>query len=194
MIVRMSGIGECGYADSASLYALGLLDEAESGPFERHLSSCSLCAAEVRESGDLAVRLAGTIPASFPPASLRHRVLAEAVLPRGVVALVRGSNRNWTATPYDGVSIARLYEDPVRGELASLMRMTPGARIPAHHHAGIEHCYVLEGDLVFDDHTLTAGDYSAGSTEKVHPTATTTRGCLLFLVHNLRDQVQVQAH
>lgn len=190
MIVRMSGIRDCGYVDSASLYALGLLEEAESGPFERHLSSCSFCAAEVRESGDLAVGLAGTIPASSPPAGLRDRVLAEAVLPRGVMALVRGGNRNWQSTPFDGVSIARLYEDPVRGELASLMRMTPGARIPSHHHAGIEHCYVLEGDLVFEDHALTAGDYSAGSPEKVHPTATTTRGCLLFLVHNLRDEVR----
>jgi quercetin dioxygenase-like cupin family protein len=192
MMVRMSGIPECGFGDRAPLYALGLLEDTETGSFEQHLSSCPLCAAEVRESGDLAVQLAGTIPASIPPAALRDRVLAEVVLPRGVVALVRGAKMNWQATPFDGVSIARLYEDPDRGDLTSLVRMTPGARYPSHNHAGLEHCYVLEGDLVFEDHTLTAGDYSAGSPHKDHTSATTKAGCLLFIVHDRRDRVHVR--
>jgi anti-sigma factor ChrR (cupin superfamily) len=179
----------CDGGDRASLYALGLLDEAESVRFEQHLNSCSFCAAETRESGDLAVKLAGTLPALAPPASLRHRVLAEAVLPRGVLALVRGEKMNWQPTAFTGVSMARLYEDPVRGELTSLVRMVPGAHYPSHNHAGLEHCYVLEGDLVFEDHTLTAGDYSAGSPDRKHTSATTTQGCLLFIIHNLRDQV-----
>jgi anti-sigma factor ChrR (cupin superfamily) len=182
---------KCDDGDRASLYALGLLDEAESSTFEQHLSSCSMCAAEVGESGDLAVQLAGTIPASAPPAGLRHRVLTEAVLPRGVVALVRGAQMNWQPTPFEGVSMAKLYEDPIRGELASLVRMKPGARFPSHHHASLEHCYVVEGDLIFEDHAMTAGDYSAGSPDRDHTAATTKAGCVLFIVHNLQDQVHV---
>jgi len=189
MIVTMSPRQPCEHGDRASLYALGLLDETESSTVEQHLSSCSFCAAEVRASGDLAVRLAGTIPAAAPPAGLRDRVLAEAVLPRGVVALVRGAKMNFQPTPFTGVSIARLYEDPTRGELTSLLiRMMPGAHFPSHQHASLEHCYVLEG--VFEDHTLTAGDYTAASPDQHHAAATTTRGCLLFIVHNLRDQVR----
>jgi len=179
----------CDDGDRASLYGLGLLDEAELSAFEQHLSSCSICAAEVRESGDLAGQLAGSMPTSAPPAALRDRVLREAVLPRGVVALVRGKQINWQETPFQGVFIARLFEDPARGELTSLVRMTPGARYPSHHHASLEHCYVVEGDLVFEDHTLLAGDYSAGSPDKIHTAATTTKGCLLFIVHNTQDQV-----
>jgi anti-sigma factor ChrR (cupin superfamily) len=182
---------KCDDGDRASLYALGLLDEAESSTFERHLSSCSVCAAEVRESGDLAVQLSRTIPASAPPASLRRRVLSESVLPRGVVALVRGAQMSWQPTPFEGVSMAKLYEDPIRGELASLVRMAPGARLPSHHHASLEHCYVVEGDLIFEDHTMTAGDYSAGSPDKDHTAATTKGGCVLFIVHNLQDQAHV---
>src|ERR1700683_2822161 len=143
----------CDYGDRAALYALALLDESESSAFEQHLSSCSFCAAEVRESGHLAVQLAGTIPVSVPPAGLRHRVLTEAVLPRGVVALVRGGKMDWQHTPFEGVLMARLYEDPMRGEIASMVRMAPGAHFPSHHHASLEHCYVVEGDLIFDDHT-----------------------------------------
>ena len=174
--------------EAASLYALGLLEEAESAAFEQHLSSCPACMAEVRESGNLAAQLAGGIPLAAPPAGLRDRVLSEAVLPRGVLALVRGGKMNWQPTSFTGVSIARLFEDPMRGEVTSLVRMSPGARYPSHHHAGLEHCYVVEGDLVFEDHTLLAGDYSAGSPDNNHTSATTTQGCLLFIVHNLRDQ------
>jgi anti-sigma factor ChrR (cupin superfamily) len=181
----------CDKRESASLYALGLLDEAESSAFTEHLSSCGLCANEVRHSGHLAVQLAGTIPAAVPPAGLRQRVLTETVLPRGVVALVRDAKRDWHPTPFEGVSIARLYEDPIRGELASLVRMQPGARFPTHQHASVEHCYVVEGDLVFEDHTMTTGDYSAGSPGKIHTSATTIKGCTLFLVHNVRDEVHV---
>jgi anti-sigma factor ChrR (cupin superfamily) len=99
---------------------------------------------------------------------------------------------NWQPTPFAGVSIARLYEDSTRGELTSLVRMMPGALYPSHRHAGLEHCYVLEGDLVFEDHTLVAGDYSAGSPDTDHTSATTRHGCLLFIVHNARDHVHVQ--
>jgi anti-sigma factor ChrR (cupin superfamily) len=180
---------QCDHDERASLYALGLLDEAESHSFEQHLSSCMFCAAAVRESGDLAVQLAGTISASAPPSGLRQRVLTEPMLPRGVVALIRGQQMKWRPTPFKGVTMVRLYEDPIRGELVSLVRMKPGAHYPSHHHAALEHCYVLEGDLVFQDHTLTAGDYSAGSPDQDHSSATTTQGCLVFIVHNRRDQV-----
>ena len=182
-------MSKCGELDRASLYALGLLDDAERNTFEQHLNGCSSCAAEVRESRELAVGLARTIPASAPPSGLRERVLKEAVLPRGVVALVRGENLNWQETPFAGVSMARLYEDPIRGDLSSLVRMLPGARYPSHHHASLEHCYVIEGDLVFEDHTLLAGDYSAGTPDKDHTAATTKNGCLLFIVHNTQDRV-----
>jgi anti-sigma factor ChrR (cupin superfamily) len=181
----------CAEVERASLYALGLLDSGEVGLFESHLNACAICEAEVRESRELAVDLAGTLPASAPPVELRQRVLAEAVLPRGVLALARGGQMHWQPTGFDGVSMARLYEDPIRGELASLVRIAPGGHYPQHRHASVEHCYVLEGDLVFEDHTLLAGDYSAGSPDADHTSATTRMGCTLFIVHNLRDAVHV---
>lgn len=127
-------------SDHASLYALGLLDEVESDAFEQHLALCSFCAGEARASSGLAAQLASVLPASAPPAELRHRVLTQAVLPRGVLALVRRDRIDWQPTGIEGVSIARLFEDPARGELSSLVRMLPGAYYPSHRHASIEHC------------------------------------------------------
>ena len=189
MITKGDPMQPCEQEERASLYGLGLLDIAEAHAFELHLASCSICANEVRASGNLAVELAGTIPAVTPPATLRSRVLSEAVLPRGLVALVRGAQLNWRPTSFDGVSIARLYEDPVRGELASLVRMSPGARYPSHRHGGVEHCYVLDGDVVFEDHMMTAGDYAAGGPDLDHTAATTQTGCMLFIIHSSHDRV-----
>src|ERR1700722_19987374 len=124
---EVSQMQTCEQSDRASLYALGLLDEVEVAPFEQHLDSCASCAAQARESSDLAAGLACTIAVSVPSAELRRRVLSQAVLPSGVVALARGANLQWQPTPFPGVTMAQLYGDPVRGELASLVRMTAEA-------------------------------------------------------------------
>jgi anti-sigma factor ChrR (cupin superfamily) len=179
----------CDRTTQASLYALGLLEPPEAGEFELHLRSCATCEAEVRLSGGLAVELAEFMPVSDPPAYLRARVLSEAVLPRGVVAMVRGTALHWEPEVFPGVSLARLYQDAATGELATLVRMSPGACYPSHRHGGVEHCYVIEGDVIFADHKLHAGDYSAGAPGREHSSATTDSGCLLFIVTHTRDQV-----
>ncbi|GAB2749493.1 anti-sigma factor [Streptomyces bullii] len=56
-------------------YALDALDPPERIRFEKHLSSCDRCAAEVRALSEDAVRLAWSTAAP-PPAALRDRVLA----------------------------------------------------------------------------------------------------------------------
>lgn len=53
---------QCGEADRASPYARGLLDRDESTAFELHVSTCSTCAPELRESGEIAVELSNALP------------------------------------------------------------------------------------------------------------------------------------
>jgi hypothetical protein len=45
---------------------------------------------------------------------------------------------------------------------------------------------------MFEDHTVTAGDYSAGSPHSAHRSSTTARGWVLFVVHNDADQHYAQ--
>ncbi|GGR78416.1 hypothetical protein GCM10010269_17030 [Streptomyces humidus] len=59
----------------AAPYALDALDADERRRFERHLSGCDRCAAEVRAMTEDAVRLAWSTAAP-PPAAMRERVLA----------------------------------------------------------------------------------------------------------------------
>jgi hypothetical protein len=112
----------CEHSTQASLFALGLLEDPEVGELEVHLRGCLTCEAEVRLSSGLAVELPESMPASAPPANLRARVLSEAVLPRGAVAMVRGNALRWEHAVYPGVSPARLYQDTATGQLATLVR------------------------------------------------------------------------
>ncbi|GHE01896.1 anti-sigma factor [Streptomyces alanosinicus] len=59
----------------AAPYALDALEAGERRRFEKHLRGCARCAAEVRELGEDAVRLAWSTAAPAP-AALRERVLA----------------------------------------------------------------------------------------------------------------------
>ncbi|MFE9922029.1 anti-sigma factor domain-containing protein [Streptomyces sp. NPDC005774] len=71
-------LGRGGRGDLHSLaapYALDALEPAERIRFERHLTTCRRCAAEVRVLAEDAVRLAWSTAAPAPPA-LRDRVMA----------------------------------------------------------------------------------------------------------------------
>ena len=57
-------------------YVLGTLPAEERIEFERHLGSCSLCAAELPSLQRVGTTLAEATPPISPPASLEHRVLA----------------------------------------------------------------------------------------------------------------------
>src|SRR5579863_7488837 len=62
-------------AESAALYALGVMSEAERSALERHLGEgCSVCQTEINRCGELIAALAQGAAVS-PPASLRQKLL-----------------------------------------------------------------------------------------------------------------------
>jgi anti-sigma factor RsiW len=56
-------------------YALGALDPAEADTLQRHLTSCAICAEELRAYAGVVDDLATAVPRIEAPASLRRRVL-----------------------------------------------------------------------------------------------------------------------
>ncbi|MBA2492002.1 MAG: cupin domain-containing protein [Gammaproteobacteria bacterium] len=63
-----------------------------------------------------------------------------------------------------------------------LLRLEPGARLPAHVHAADEECLVLEGELRLGEGvTLKAGDYHFAPRGLPHGVAESPGGALLFL-------------
>lgn len=180
----------------AALYALGALDEDERHDFERHLAEgCAACAAELRECEETVSRLALAAPPADPPAPLREKLLARvaekpparAVAPSEFVGpaeflVVRREEGEWVESPDHGVFIKLLFVDKERDTVTTLVRLDPGASIPAHRHLGVEQCLVLEGDMRAGHLRLRAGDFNCAMPDSVHEEIHTEHGALLLIV------------
>jgi anti-sigma factor ChrR (cupin superfamily) len=84
----------------------------------------------------------------------------------------------WEPSPYPGVDIKVLYQEP-SGRRTTLTRFAPGTRLPRHRHAGLEQSFVLEGSLVDDDGTCTAGSFVWRRPGSVHE-AWSPDGCVVL--------------
>jgi putative transcriptional regulator len=195
----------------AAPYALGALDPEEARAFEGHLAGgCAACAAEVEAFGATCLALALAAPEAAPPPSARARLLSrvsgEAQVsseeseesrrpsPRDEapdspsakdapgLLIVRAGEGEWRETEDPGVSVKLLYVDRGRETVTTLVRMSPGSRIPRHRHRGAEQCLVLEGDVTSGVHTLSAGDFNCAPEGSVHDELTSERGALLLIV------------
>lgn len=88
------------------------------------------------------------------------------------------SKIDWEARPFPGVETKTLYRD-ASGRQTTLTRMTPGARLPKHRHVGLEQSWVLQGTLVDDDGTCTAGNFVWRQPGSVHG-ARSPDGCVVL--------------
>ena len=62
-----------------------------------------------------------------------------------------------------------------------LVRLEPGTRFPAHSHPEDEETLVLEGEVLFGDIQLHAGDYHLARKGSFHEEVYSEKGCLLFI-------------
>lgn len=107
---------------------------------------------------------------------------------RGLAAGELGGTA-WEPTGTPGIEAQRLYVDGVRRTATMLIRMAPGASYPAHRHGGPEECYVLQGELAFDDVHMRAGSYLRAEAGSVHRVQSTAEGCVLLIVSSLDDEL-----
>jgi anti-sigma factor ChrR (cupin superfamily) len=181
----------------AALYALGGLDDGERRTFEAHLNEgCAECAHDVRSFSDAASLVAENTAAAPPPA-LRSRVLAIPSpepppplppVPDGFL-VVRGGEGEWKPTGVAGVLMKPLYYDRERDQFATLLKVDPGARYPAHRHGIPEHCMVLAGDIRFGNVVLVAGDYVVGKPGSEHTELWSQTGALAMIVGSPHDEL-----
>lgn len=69
---------------------------------------------------------------------------------------------------------------------AYLIRMAPGASVPAHRHGHAEECLLLEGEMYLDDVLLFGGDFQLARAGGEHHQASSEQGVLL-VVHGDLD-------
>jgi predicted ChrR family anti-sigma factor len=189
--------GSDAFNELLTLYALGLLERSESLELEEHVGDCKACAAEVNQLRETASDIPYGLPDLNPHPRVRERVLAElkpnrkAALeqPLPGVFVKRQSQQRWRKTPYEGVEVKILYVDADTNNVTSLLRIQPGASYPAHHHAAVEQCLVLEGTVRIGQVFLNTGDFEFANAGTNHATVESDTGCVLMLISNQRDEV-----
>jgi len=114
-----------------------------------------------------------------PPAALKQRLLdrvADTDDSHLTVGLDDGAWQPWL----DGVEIKPLRE--MDGVLSYLLRLAPGASLPAHRHPIDEECIVLDGVLRVGSHIeLGAGGYHLAHQGALHGRISTPTGATIFL-------------
>ena len=179
--------------EQAILHALGILEPKQARAFQEHLQEgCAVCESELRAFEETASQLPMALRETRPRPAVREKLLAR-IKPKpdlpAFLHVVRSAEGAWEPTGVEGVSLKQLYVDPAREEITMLVRMAPGASYPAHRHAGIEHCLVLEGDLRAGDLVLRAGDYQCNAAESLHQVTSTEQGCLLLVIASQHNEL-----
>ena len=73
-----------------------------------------------------------------------------------------------------------------------LLRLEPGAALPAHDHAADEECLVLEGEVWLGDIHVHAGDYHLAPKGTPHGVVISPTGALLFIRSGYADEYREQ--
>ena len=93
---------------------------------------------------------------------------------------MRAGSYDWQPLA-EGVDAAMLWHNEKAKRRSMLIRMQPGAHYKSHEHDDDEECFVIEGDLVFGEVRLKAGDFHLAPRGRNHPPAYSPSGCLLFI-------------
>lgn len=174
------------FVDLAAGDAMGLLSEAEARELARLLAQGDSASKEAeltayRETAAaLACELAPVEPAARVFDTIVERIRREdAVRP---VVEVRAGHGEWKDIGVPGIAVKTLYRDRDARTNTMLLRMAPGAKLPAHHHHDTEQCWILEGDVRWESLVYKAGDFVVAGKGSLHPELTSVNGALLLLV------------
>jgi quercetin dioxygenase-like cupin family protein len=100
---------------------------------------------------------------------------------RVVPTVVRNADGEWRPAKTPGLEVKLLRRDKATEESSFLIRLAPGARIPAHDHPAGEELYVLEGDFHVGPESLGPGDYLYTPANGIHA-AHSKGGCVVLVV------------
>jgi hypothetical protein len=133
--------------------------------------------------GELAALIAGALEPEPHDAGAIDRVKQK--LLRRIAA--ESTDRHLTEPPGeagwqpfgDGLSIKVLHEDA--GVMSYLLRLAPGASLPAHRHPVDEECVVLEGEVQIGALRLGPGGFHLGRRNVLHDVLRSADGAVIFL-------------
>lgn len=175
-------------------YALRALSPGELAAAEAHLASCEDCQRELEALHPLLDRFVSwptdvLRPSSALQARLALRLAEETGKPAPTASARRSPEPDWNQVA-PGIECKLLATDAERHRVSMLVRLAPGARYPAHTHAGVEELHLLDGELWIDGRKLVPGDYNWGAPGASDESVWSETGCTCVLVTNTRDALR----
>jgi anti-sigma factor ChrR (cupin superfamily) len=181
----------CEHSEVTCAYVAQALTSSEISVAEAHIASCSDCQREVES---LRAVLDGFVswPTDVlrPSTSLQTRLALRIAEETGELPVLPLA-RQWSEPEWEqvapGIECKLLATDTARHRVSMLVRLAPGARYPAHTHAGIEELHLLDGELWIDERKLFPGDYNYGAPGAGDERVWSETGCTCVLVTSTKD-------
>jgi anti-sigma factor ChrR (cupin superfamily) len=181
----------CEHSERTCAYVAQALTVREASVAEAHIASCPDCQREVENLRPLLDRFVSwPTDVLRPPASLQTRLALRIAAETGEQPVLPGAPQ-WSEPEWEqvapGIECKLLATDTARDRVSMLVRLAPGARYPAHTHAGVEELHLLDGELWIDERKLFPGDYNYGAPGTGDERVWSETGCTCVLVTSTRD-------
>jgi anti-sigma factor ChrR (cupin superfamily) len=185
----------CERSEVTCAYAAQALPASESAAAEAHIAACPDCQRELASLRPVVDRfVAWPTDVLRPTTSLQARLalrLAEETGKEPVLPPARLGERAWSEPDWEqvapGIDCKLLATDTERHRVSMLVRLAPGARYPAHTHAGVEELHLLDGELWIDERKLLPGDYNYGAPGASDERVWSETGCTCLLITSTND-------
>lgn len=181
----------CEQSEMTCAYALEALPASQIASAEAHIAACADCRLELASLEPVVKRFVAW-PADVlrPSGSLQER-LARCIGEETGMPPVPPPVRQWSEPEWEqvapGIECKLLATDETQHRVSMVVRLSPGARYPAHTHADTEELHLLAGELWIDDRKLLPGDYNYGPPGAADYRVWSETGCTCVLVTSTRD-------
>lgn len=170
----------------AADYVLGTLSPSERETFEARLPGDDALRADLAFWQDHFLALSEAAPELEP--SPDGFAAIEALLDNqakktkndGDLIIVRQAEGEWQQL-LRGVTKKTLFVNQPEAAETFLLRLEPGASLPAHGHNSTEECLVLEGEITIGRARFGVGDYQVALADILHLPIVSDKGALLFI-------------
>jgi anti-sigma factor ChrR (cupin superfamily) len=181
----------CGQSELTCAYAAQALPASEVAAAEAHIATCLYCQRELESLRPVFDRFVSwptdlLRPTTSLQARLALRIAGETGRPPVAPPAPRWSEPDWEPVA-PGIECKLLATDSERQRVSMLVRLAPGARYPAHTHAGVEELHLLDGELWIDERKLVPGDYNYGAPGAGDDSVWSETGCTCLLVTSTED-------
>jgi quercetin dioxygenase-like cupin family protein len=181
----------CEGTDPAYAYALQARPASELPEIRAHIASCPACERELESLRPLVHRFVSwptdlLRPTTSLQAGLALRIAKETGQPAMRPPPPRWAEPQWEEVA-SGIECKLLATDAKRHRVSMLVRLAPGARYPAHTHAGAEELHLLDGELWIDARKLVPGEYNYGAPGTGDERVWSETGCTCLLVTSTTD-------